>query len=118
MTATPWLAQRVGTPAPVPAGCVGLLQSAGATQLFAPGELVQPRVEEALWWVSTRGALRIVFAPSPLAPEAGLSLYVGPVLREGRLLFSQALGDWSCVLCLACTCRAKPAIRYRSGSIT
>lgn len=94
MTATPWLAKRVRTPAPVPAGCVGLLQSAGATQLFAPGELPKPRVEEALWWVSTGGALRIVFAPSPLAPEAGLSLYVGPVLREGRLLFSQALGDW------------------------
>lgn len=117
MTSMPWLAQRVRTPAPVPAGCVGLLQSAGATQLFAPGELAQARVEEVLWWVSTSTALRIVFAPSPLAPEAGLSLYVGPVLREGCLLFSQALGDWLNTLD-SDTVTAKTlvaALRYRAA---
>lgn len=94
MTSAPWLAQRVRRPAPVPAGCVGLLQSAGEMQLFAQGEQPKARVEEALWWISTGSALRTMFAPNPQAPEAGLSLYVGPVVREGRLLFGQALGDW------------------------
>lgn len=116
MTSAPWLAQRVRIPAPVPAGCVGLLQAAGATQLFAPGELAQPRIEEPLWWVSTSAALRAVFAPSPLAPDAGLSLYIGSVVREGRLLFSQALGDWLNTLdCDTVTAETLvAALRYRA----
>lgn len=117
MTSPPWLAQRVRSPAPVPAGCVGLLQSAGTTQLFAPGEQARPRLEETLWWVSTTATIRTIFAPNQLTPEAGLSLYVGPVVREGRLLFNEALGDWlktlDCDTVTADTVVA--ALRYRAA---
>jgi len=94
MKTSDWLARRVRKREPVPAGCLALHGDDGMVRIFGSGEMPQAHPEESVWLVAITHPVRLHISPSRLAPEAGLSAYIGPVVRSGRLLFAQALGDW------------------------
>lgn len=94
MKTSAWLARRIQKCEPVPPGHFALRGNGDMVSLFGAGEIPQAHAEESVWLIAVDHPLRLCIAPSKQSPEAGLSAYIGPVVRSGRLLFAQALGDW------------------------